>query len=373
MRALTTLLDSVTRVDVDSPRSPSELDRLILAALQLDGRAPWNVVARVVGSTETTVARRAQRLIDAGQLRVIGVVDVLRCGLGVPVLARLRCAPGTARVVGEALAARTDARFVTVVSGSADCVAEFVVPERASLLDVIGPDLAASGRVADVRAYTVLRGFRAVHDWDPGLLDDDAVALLRPHEVPPFESGPQFAEPELLDELDLALAAELVEDGRRSYKELAAALDSSETTVARRLDSLVQRGCIRFRTLAEPVLLGFDQEVMLWANVTPARLEQAGTAIATHPAVKYLVATAGPHQLVGRVALRHHENLYEFLTETIGGVAGVSDAELTVEIATLKRSWVAGSSLLRTSTPATRTSHTSTGLLTHRRANWRTP
>ncbi len=55
----------MTHEDVLDP-----LDRLIAGALQLNGRAAWRDIASVVDSTETTVARRAQRLIDAGTVRV---------------------------------------------------------------------------------------------------------------------------------------------------------------------------------------------------------------------------------------------------------------------------------------------------------------
>ncbi|MGW3473659.1 Lrp/AsnC family transcriptional regulator, partial [Saccharopolyspora sp. NPDC000995] len=74
----------------------TELDRRIVAALQLNGRAPWGAVAKHVGASESTVLRRAEKLTESGRLRIIGVVDVLRCGLGVPVLTRLRCRPGSA-------------------------------------------------------------------------------------------------------------------------------------------------------------------------------------------------------------------------------------------------------------------------------------
>ncbi|MFL6052901.1 MAG: Lrp/AsnC family transcriptional regulator, partial [Actinoallomurus sp.] len=69
----------------------SELDRHLMAALQLDGRAPWNLVARAVGVSESTVQRRFTALRERGAAQVIGVVDVLRCGLGVPVLTRVSC------------------------------------------------------------------------------------------------------------------------------------------------------------------------------------------------------------------------------------------------------------------------------------------
>ena len=57
--------------------------------------------------------------------------------------------------------------------------------------------------------------------------------------------------------------------------------------------SLVRRGCLRFRTLAEPDLLGFRVEFMLWLSVLPNRLDEAGQQLATHASTKYLSATTG--------------------------------------------------------------------------------
>lgn len=323
------------------------LDRRILAALQLNGRASWNTIGRALEASETTVARRAQRLADAGLVRVVGVVDVLRCGFGVPVLTRLRTDPAAVDDVAAAVAARSDARFVTIVTGGWDVVSEHVLPSRRATHQLLAHDLPAIPGVRDVASGTVLRSFAAAHDWNPGLLDPAAEQLLRPKLPPPFESGASFAEPAQLDQTDLALIAELIDDGRRTYTELAATLGVNETTIARRLDSLVDRGCIRFRTLAEPTLLGFDLEVMVWLTVPPARLEAAGTSLADHPAVKYLVATSGDTQLAGRVALANHEDLYRFTVDGLGGVDGIATAVVTPELETLKRSWVLTSEAIR--------------------------
>jgi DNA-binding Lrp family transcriptional regulator len=344
---LTCRVPHVTLVLVLDSAVVDDLDRLILGALQLNGRASWQLIARVLGTSETTVARRVQRLTDAGLLRVVGVVDVFRCGLGVPVLVRFMCRPGNVEEVAAALVERPHTRFVTVVTGSADVVAEFVVPSRSELHHVLSAGLADIGGVGRAESSIVLRTFTAAHDWNPRLLPAEAERVLRPAVVPPFESAPSFAGPETLDQLDLAIVGELVTDGRRSYAELAAGLSTGESTIARRLESLVGRGCIRFRTLAEPTLLGFDIEVMVWLRVAPQDISAVGEQLAKHPAVKYLVATAGSYQLVGRVALMSHEDLYEFNTTVLGGLTGIRDAELTVELGTLKRSWALTSPALR--------------------------
>lgn len=324
-----------------------DLDRRILAALQLNGRASWNTVGRALEVSETTVARRAQRMVDAGLLRVVGVVDVLRCGFGVPVLTRIGTDPAAVDDVAAVVSARTDARFVTIVTGGCDVVSEHVVPSRRATHQLLARELPAIPGVREVASGTVLRSFAAAHDWNPGLLDAAAERLLRPKLPPPFESGASFAEPAQLDQMDLSLIAELIDDGRRTYKQLAATLGVNETTIARRVDSLVDRGCVRFRTLAEPTLLGFDLEVMVWLTVPPSKLEAVGTALATHPSVKYLVATSGEFQLAGRVALANHEDLYRFTASGLGGIDAITTAVVTPELETLKRSWVLTSEAIR--------------------------
>ncbi|SFJ40458.1 Lrp/AsnC family transcriptional regulator [Amycolatopsis sacchari] len=319
------------------------LDRRIAAALQLNGRAGWGAIARHVGASESTVLRRAAQLTESGQLRVIGVVDVLRCGLGVPVLVRARCAPGTVGDVAEAFAARPDARYVSVLAGSADCVAELVLPSYADLAEFRLP---AGSSLLETETLAVIRTFTSNHDWNSGELGEPAVTELRGGDARPFEEQHWESPPEKLDELDLAICAALGEDGRMSAKDLARQVGTSESTVSRRMESLVRRGCLRFRTLAEPALFGFTVEFMLWLSVLPSALDAAGQQLAAHPATKYLSATTGRFNLAGQVVLRHHGELYRYTTDVVGALPGLQAADVTLQVKTLKRAWAP--------TPATR-------------------
>ena len=81
-----------------------ELDRRIAAALQINARASWQQVAHVVGSSESTVTRRAQRMISSREIRVVTIADPIRCGFGYPVLVQLKCEVGASSRVAHALA-----------------------------------------------------------------------------------------------------------------------------------------------------------------------------------------------------------------------------------------------------------------------------
>ena len=314
------------------------LDRMVVACLQTNGRASWSAIAAVSGVSETTVARRVQQMADSGILRVVGVLDAFRAGLGTPMLVRIGCTPGMADSVSAAIAARSDARLVTTLTGVADCMAEFIVPDRGTLHRLLTQELPAVEGVRSCDCLVVLRTFRAAPQWDPRLLDRESVTQLRPYEAIPFEDGSLTAVTEL-DEVDLAIAGALGEDGRMPYRDLAARVGVSETTAARRVDSLVSSGCLHFRTLVAPALLGYGTEVMLWLTVDARHLDRVGRRLVEEPSVKYLAATAGLYHLVGHVVLRRHQDLYELLTEKIGSLPGVHNVDVTFELQTLKRAW----------------------------------
>lgn len=327
-------------LDMQPTSTVPTLDRAIIAALQLNGRASWQEIARHVGAEPRTVMRRGARLEESGLLRVIGVVDVLRCGLGVPVLVRYRCRPGTAPVVAAALAARPQMRFVACAAGSTDVIAEMVVPDYPRLDEVMAADLASLPQVVETESLPVMHTFTSAHDWDPGVLDEEAVRQLRPAAgTPPFEGRFWERAPESLDEVDLRIVEVLGESGRLPYKDIAQRAGCGERTAARRVESLVERGCLRFRTLAEPEVLGYHLEFMLWLSVDPGQLDRAGNVLTGQPSTKYLSATTGRYNLAGQIVLGHYGELYTYTTDVVGSLPGLHGADITLQTRTLKRAW----------------------------------
>jgi DNA-binding Lrp family transcriptional regulator len=316
----------------------TELDRRLVAALQLNGRASWTQVARAVGASESTVARRGQQLIESGLVGVTGVLDHLRCGLGISLMVRMRCRPGTANAVAAALADLPEARFVTVVTGSADVAAEVVVRDHHDVTRVLVDGLPRAGDITETESMMVVRKFSAVEEWDTGLLTPEAVALLRPDGA--RTGHREWSEPERLTEQEFAIARLLAADGRAGYAQLAAACGISESTAARRVESLVRRGCLRFRTLFETRLIGLGVEFMQWLAVEPGELENVGAQLAEHPSTQYVSATTGRFNLCLHGVLPGYGDLYQYLTDVVGALPRVRTADMTLQARTLKRAYV---------------------------------
>jgi DNA-binding Lrp family transcriptional regulator len=306
-----------------------DVDARLVAALQNDARATWGQLATVAGVSESTAMRRVQRLRESGNLLIIGVPDPLRADLGQPVLVHLRTRPGHTVAVAEAMAGRTDVRFVSIVSGRSDIICELIVRDRAHLSRILLEDLAEHEAIVDSTTSMVLKTFKTRDEWSQGLLPGSEDPTQRP--VAPAEK------PARMDHLDMALIAALGQDGRRSFVDLSGDLGLSETAVSRRLNALLAARQLSFATLVNPALLGFGLEVFVHLRVELSDLESVAVTLAGRPEVRYVSATAGYSDVICEAVFRDNDALYEFMTHHVGMVKGVRHVEVDTELRTIKR------------------------------------
>ena len=136
---------------------------------------------------------------------------------------------------------------------------------------------------------------------------------------------------------DEPLLKELARDGRASTAALAAAIHWHESTVRRRIDELRRSGLLYFELDIDNRVLGLNEHALLWLSVEPARLEEAGNALAEHPEIPFAAATTGPTNLVASAVFRDTRHLYEYLTGELAALPGVSSVQTAPIIATFKR------------------------------------
>lgn len=313
------------------PVTLDPVDRGLVHALQIDGRAPLRTIASVIGVSENTVARRYQRLRSAGVLRVVGTVNGARLGYTAWTL-RLQCTPDAASAVAAALADRQDTSWVYLLSGGTEISCNTQarsVGERDTLLL---SKLPRTRRVASVTAHSILRATALPSSWQ-GLhwLSDDQVAQLMP------EPHAQDDTPITLDPGDTVLLEALSRDGRTGYAELATLTGWSDSTVKRRMDHLRRGGVLSYMLDIPPSALGFGAEARLWMRVKPSELVATAEELARHPEVSFAAVTTGPTNLIAAVNCRDNADLYRYLTERVSALDAVRDMETAPVIRTVKR------------------------------------
>ncbi|GHG00698.1 MULTISPECIES: Lrp/AsnC family transcriptional regulator [Amycolatopsis] len=306
-----------------------DVDRGLLHALQLDGRAPMRALGRVLGVSENTVARRYQRLRTAGVLKVTGAVSGGEAGYTTWTL-RLRTTPDAGAAVADALADRSDVSWVHLLSGGTEISCTVHAPDTAGRDDLLLHKLPRAHRVTAVSAHELLHTFALPDRWG-GLhcLSPAQVEQLRPPEPDGPGLPPESGDQPLLDAL--------AHDGRASYTALARATGWSDSAVRRRMDLLRRHGTLTYHLDVSPARLGFRSETRLWLAVAPAHLAEAGEALASHPETSFAVATTGTTNLTAMVNCRDGRDLYRYLTDRVAGIRGVHTVESAPVIRTVKR------------------------------------
>ncbi len=313
---------------------PDLVDAQIIHALHVDGRAPFSLIAAVLGVADQTVARRYHRLRSAGLLRVRGLVEPSRTGR-TQLIVRIRCTPGTVVTLADALARRGDVSWISLTSGGAEIVCVLTVHnddgQRILLLD----RLPLRRDVLGIDAHFVLHEFFGGAMGlvaKNGPLTPAQIAALRP--VPDHQTaGVGTLGPE-----DDRLLRALEHDGRASIIALAAATGWSPSTTRRRIAALVDARALYFDVDVDQSLVDLRMRAIMWLQVPVDRLDQVGRALAAHAEVGYAAATTGPTNLYAAVSCRTTEALYSYLTERVADLGPIDRLETTPIMRSVKTS-----------------------------------
>jgi DNA-binding Lrp family transcriptional regulator len=317
-----------------------EIDRGLVHALQVDGRAPFGVIAAALGVSDQTIARRYRRLRSQGVLRVVGLPDSLRLGRTDWFL-RLRCVPDSALPIGRALARRDDISWVMLTSAGAEITCQASVGSRGQRDALLLGTLPRSRQIVQVDALSVLRTFYGgATGWNgrtSALTTTQVSRISQSGAQPSPVPAPRPAEAVDLDPADEALLGEVRKDGRISVTDLAAILGCSQPAASRRLDRLIETGVLFFDVEIAPEYLGYHVEALLWVTVAPGRLDDVGTAAARHPHVALAAATSGSTNLLLGVGCHDVADLYDYVAHQLGHLEGVQAVQTAPVIRTVKR------------------------------------
>ncbi|MEU7022418.1 AsnC family transcriptional regulator [Streptomyces sp. NPDC046203] len=287
--------------------TPDALDERFLHLLQLDARAPFARIAEQLGVSETTIARRYQRLRGLG-LRVSGQPVHSRVGLTRWIL-RLHTVPHAAATIAEALARRSDSSWITIASGGTEICCSINTRSRRERDVLLLEKLPRTPQVTAISAHCLLHMFTGASDTWHG---------TRFGTSPPAGDPDTPAPPVALDATDHVLLGRLAVDGRTPLAELATATGRSLSTVQRRLDRLRDTGAIGFAVDFDHELLGYRLAARLWLRVSPAHLQTVGKALATHPEIPFAAAATGPSNIVASGVFRDPHDLYRYTNEKLG-------------------------------------------------------
>ncbi|WP_433579108.1 Lrp/AsnC family transcriptional regulator [Nocardia brasiliensis] len=301
-----------------------ELDRQLAHALFIDGRASFSLLGKILGLSDQTIARRYTRLRGTQALRVYAHARTADTGERAWLL-RIRCAPAATTPIAEALARREDTSWVSILSGSGE-----IVCNTQNYGDRDSAELFLS-TLPRVRSIENVTAHRLLHKYTT-----EALSLVGKHgpltptqiaEIAAEAPIPTHSVSQTLTVTDHRLLTALASDGRQTYETLAAVLNSSATTIRRRVRELRESGLLRFAVEVDWRMFGLYCRAGLWMSVDPARLHAVGTELAEHPEVSGVAATTGPTNLAAGIIARDDADLYEYVSTRLAAIPGIKEIQ----------------------------------------------
>ena len=312
------------------------LDRQIVAALVRNGRAPWRLIAEVLGQQERTVARRGNKLLESGVVRTNSFINPATVSSRSAFLLRVTAAPRELRKVCLWLAEQAESSWVSALSGTNEAVAElFLAPDE--LGGFLYHRLAEVEGVESFAMTPILEYFRTPSGWTPEILDKKQYAALHRDEDGQL-AGIRSGRPGTsLDETNRSLAELLHRNGRATVDELASELSVSKATVSRRLESMTSSGVLFIRAVVDPASLGFPVESLISLTRSGTATGRPGKYLAALPVTRW--AAASGEQVMAQVAVATLDEL-RVLLDGLRRLDGVTSLRSSIYAEVFKRSTV---------------------------------
>lgn len=147
-----------------------EVDRRIIAALQVEGRRSFASIAEELRVPASSVRYRIKRLEDEGVLQVVGIANPLAIGFDRLALLGVRTAPGAIRRVCERLAELPETSYVVMTTGRFDILVEVVCRDVPHFIDVLENRIGTMEEVVATESFMVLEAHKLAYGWGvPGV------------------------------------------------------------------------------------------------------------------------------------------------------------------------------------------------------------
>lgn len=142
----------------------------------------------------------------------------------------------------------------------------------------------------------------------------------------------------ILDETDYRLILEIQDSPRRSYRGLAERLGVSESTVRRRLNTLIRSKVVSIAAVPDPFKLGYQVVAFIGLHVHPSNIDAIGKRLVALPNIHYVSLCSGDVDFMIWGYFANTGKLADFIANELGQIPGIIKTETMMQLRFLKRS-----------------------------------
>jgi len=116
----------------------------------------------------------------------------------------------------------------------------------------------------------------------------------------------------------------LMKDGRKSYTEIAKILETSETSVRKRIKRMEEEGIIKgYKAEIDPAKIGYNVVALTGFDTNPEDFLSVARKLCEFEEVKKVWTSTGDHMIMTEIWARDGKELSEILFDKLGKIKGI--------------------------------------------------
>jgi len=119
----------------------------------------------------------------------------------------------------------------------------------------------------------------------------------------------------------------LMKDGRKSYREIAKILNTSESSVRKRIKRMEEEGIIKgYRAEIDPTKIGYNVVALTGFDTNPEDFLSVAKKLCEFDEVKKVWTSTGDHMIMTEIWARDGQELSEILFDKLAKIKGIKKA-----------------------------------------------
>ncbi len=140
-----------------------------------------------------------------------------------------------------------------------------------------------------------------------------------------------------VDSLDKRIIGMLELDAAQSSEFLSRQLDVNPSTIRRRIQKLVQGRVMRITAASDFGKIGFPFMAVIAFDVATEKIDAVMEALSARPEITWLFATSGRFDVLALARFSSTDEIFNFMESQLGKIEGIKDAEILVNLQTMRR------------------------------------
>jgi DNA-binding Lrp family transcriptional regulator len=295
------------------------IDQKILLALRENGRASNIEIARQVGISVATVAKRVEGLLANNIITITAVLNPYKLGYKAHAFITLDIDLNKVHDVCDTLVKNPYISFVATSFGRFDVLLIIDCPTWEIVHAFVKEELSQIDGIIKVETFLVSDVIKRYN----GIFTEDVNNVT----------------PVTLDETDIRLIEALMKDGRTHYSDLSNILGVSIGTIARRIAVLTKEDIIKIIAVPNPSKLGYVANANLALNVERDKIKSVSLELSKYSPVYMVLTLINGFEILAGVDSPNPESLHKFITEKIANIKGVSNIETFIRAEIIKANY----------------------------------